>query len=43
MEEEKEVLLPEFFPLVDRKKVCKKVADTFFDCFTKEGIFLLVY
>mmetsp|Transcript_9620 Transcript_9620/g.10958 ORF Transcript_9620/g.10958 Transcript_9620/m.10958 type:complete len:94 (+) Transcript_9620:51-332(+) len=32
-----ELRLPEFFPLVDKKKYCKVSATKFFDCFSAAG------
>ena len=33
-----DLTLPDYFPLVDKKKKCKSVATTFFDCFTEKGM-----
>ena len=36
-EADENLRLPDFFPLVDRKKKCKGVADTFFSCFSEKA------
>mmetsp|Transcript_729 Transcript_729/g.902 ORF Transcript_729/g.902 Transcript_729/m.902 type:complete len:92 (-) Transcript_729:1142-1417(-) len=35
---ESQLRLPEFFPLVDKKKYCKGAATGFFDCFSIAGM-----